>query len=236
MEIVKKIRANLPYNLFSSYFQVLFNQLNYLSMKKQFIFAMASFFLLLFGCSKSNNKDVITTSGIVEKVLKIKSQEELKLTYNLLVPSEKKAFWENRVSLLIKSKNYTKKQLVVIEDLLSSLSVDLFENKSKSKEIVEKLSVTWFAKASLHFNSKQIAELTILTPFIVSNGGEIEMLVDDGGEEDNNKCKCKSDAVINHCDLYSNTCVKDKDRCTHTDIGCGFLGLSSCDGRCTNLI
>lgn len=171
-------------------------------------------------CSCTNNDDLVTknSDARISNVLKEKNYDSQKLMYRMLSNDEKRMIWIEKIDNLISIKKFNSKQIDLLIDLKSNLTVDLFDESSNNdkKAVFKTVYVKQFLKKSEKVFSPEefndyfysITSKAITPP----------------------SCSCNIGSIYS-CAGVSSDCVKTT-FCTVSTVGCGFLTMFECTGRC----
>lgn len=189
-------------------------------MKKLFL-TLSIAVLLFCSCSNNETNDLQNRETKISAVLNEKNYDTQKIMYRMLSNEDKLQIWQNKIDNMILNDKLNKEQINLIEDLRSNLTAELFDQKKNNdaREIFKSVYVKKFINK---------AQFLFKPEYFASNFYELNNKV--SFDSDKPDCTCNQSSIWS-CAMQSNDC-QSSDKCKTTSDGCGFLTMSSCNGRC----
>lgn len=186
---------------------------------------------MIFFTACSNNDESLKdekSSKRIENVLSEKDITTQKTKYLMLSKNDKYILWKNKIAYLIENSGLTPEQIFLLRELKSQIKPSLFDSNidnNNEKEIFNNVYAKNFLdRAKLIFDEKFVASNFFEISTHPNNYNKTEFT-----NEGDTSCQCKIGSVwsclAGTWECKPNDCKGDTD-------GCGFLGLSECNGIC----
>jgi hypothetical protein len=195
-------------------------------MKQLKIIVVCLILISSFGCEDQPSLDTGINLSKIENVQVLKDEAQ-RLSFSMLNEKEMQFIWDQHFQKVLSQNSLTDSQVKLIAELRTINKIKLFSaNMSEnSKREVEK---QWVTKALKSFDKNQLHNL------VYSFEPKLDVVVSPSAGA-NNRTAELPDCSCNTTSLF--TCGElaecNTNGCLLTTIGCGFLWLWDCDGKCT---
>lgn len=183
-------------------------------------------------CEKESNTDLTETKNavnlkLIDEVIRISSQSEQRLAYNLLSPEEKSILWKQKLTTILKSDLLSEQQRSHIGKLTSFINSDLFEKSNGGTFLVDSFAKSWCLEGLNYFTKEEIKGIAFSIGNIEINDNKFKSgIINPNLVGELPDCNCNSSSAwsCNSC-LATSNCKQI--------VSCGFLWRSTCDGLCS---
>ncbi|GAB2836953.1 bacteriocin fulvocin C-related protein [Ferruginibacter profundus] len=191
------------------------------------IFAAFIMVVLISSCTKDlggkiTEQEFSGNQAVINEVVSISSTQAQRVAYGLLVPENKTAIWKQHLENYIQNNENSDLQKNLIKEFISTINPDIFLNKENARTFMAKAEVAELVyKCKRAFSTQEIYNIFgSLKSKTVANTSSVES---------GNSCSCNTSSDF--CSGESK-CYAYMWDCSTSNMGCGWLLLESCNGKC----
>lgn len=184
-------------------------------------------FFLFTRCEKDTSVDLQINQKLIDEVKQLSSESDQRLAYNLLTSGEKALLWTQKLTTILKSDLLNEQQRSHIEKLNSFINSTRFEKSDDGTLLVDSFAKSWCMEGLNYFTKDEIKSIAFSINTIDPNDIKFKNGIITPNLTELPDCNCNSTSAFS-----CNSCSAPA-KCKETSMGCGFLMLYECDGRCT---
>jgi hypothetical protein len=159
-----------------------------------------------------------------EKIEQIKSMSNVSeriVAFNMLTDDEKATTWISHLNDALNDYTLNSKQKEIINESTKSISSEIYNKKTKDN----------FSGSQSILSFRAQKEFSPIDYAKIFHSLDKKKTTASSVPEEGGACACRSNA---YCLLNNFTVCNTINSCTPTEVGCGWLGGSSCTGICGN--
>lgn len=194
---------------------------------KKLILTLTLIGLIMISCSDENEKIDITNQKI-STVREESNEDTQRIMYNLLTGQERLELWIKTLDDMVLKHNLNNNQKNILVELKANLNAGVFDStivNNDAREIFNEVySKDFIKRARLIFTDQYLYDNLFSLRVI-------ESIEEDGGSNGPFDCGCRVTTIWN-CGGPVTPWTCKSVSCTELAEGCGFLGNSTCNGKC----
>ncbi len=181
--------------------------------------------VIAFGCEENPSINKSIDLSKIENVKALKSEAQ-RLSFSMLNEKEKQLIWDQHFEDVLSQNSLTNAQVQLISELKSLNTENLHSEMTTVSSRIE-MEKDWLARAETLFGKDQLRNLAYGLDSKLTTKAYVEISSSAAAKEDITTCSCNTTSMFTCGELA--TC---NGSCLTTTVGCGFMWLWDCNGKC----